>query len=181
MKSLKRLPGHILIWVIALVVIATLMIVASPRRRDAEKQQEANQVAAVPKVISRVKDLEVISTAIKRQSEPSAAVAIVIRNNSDKPIIAIAIESGDEKDAAGISTDGFKNGDEPPSVILPPHGTITMEMALGSLLPGKPLKVAGVMYADETEDGEELTRKTLRGHRDKAKAKGPTKKGGPAQ
>jgi hypothetical protein len=177
MKSLKRLPSYILIWVITLMAIATLIIVASPRVRNAEKQ-EAKQITEVPKVISKVKDLEVISTAIERQGEPGAVVAIEIRNNSDKPIIAIAIESGDEKDAAGVSTDGFKSGDEPPAVILQPHGTITMKIALSNLLPGKPLKISGVMYADGTEDGEELTRKTLRGHRDKAKAKGPTKKGG---
>jgi hypothetical protein len=181
MKSFKRLPSYIFIWVIVLVAIATLMIVASPRLRNAEKKQETKQVTVVPKIISKVKNLEVISTAIKRQGEPSAVVVIEIRNNSDKPIIAIAIESGDEKDAAGVSTDGFKSGDEPPSIILPPHGTITMEMPLSNLLPGKPLKIAGVMYADETEDGDELTRKTIRGHKESAKAKGSAKKGEPPQ
>jgi hypothetical protein len=181
MKSLKRLPNFILTWVVALVAIITSMIVASPELRSSGKQQEAKRVAVVPKVISKVKDLEVISTSLKRQDEPSAVVAIEIRNNSDKPIIAIAIESGDEKDASGVSTDGFKGGDEPPSVILPAHGTITMEMAVGSLLPGKPLKIAGVMYADGTEDGDALTRKTLRGHKERARAKGSAKKGEPQQ
>lgn len=181
MKSPKKLPNYILIWVIALVAIATLMIIASPKLRNPGKQQEKNQVIDVPKVISKVEHLEVISTTIKRQGEPGAVVAIEILNNSEKPIIAIAIESGDEKDASGASTDGFKDGNEPPSIILPPHGTIIIEMAVSNLLHGKPLKVAGVMYADGTDDGEELTRKTIRGHREQAKTKGSAKKGEPQQ
>lgn len=181
MKSGKRLPGYIFIGIIALVLTTTLMIVAVPKPRVASKQQQTKQLAEPPKVISKVKDLEVISTTIKRQDEPDAVVAIEIRNNSDKPIIAIAVESGDEKDASGISTDGFRGEDQPPSVILPPHGTIVMEMTVGNLLPGKPLKIAGVMYLDGTEDGDELTRKTLREHKEKAKIKSPEKKLGAQQ
>jgi NAD(P)H-hydrate repair Nnr-like enzyme with NAD(P)H-hydrate epimerase domain len=182
MNLFKRIPSYILTWIVVLVAVTTLMIIASPKlRSSAQQQQETKRVTVVPKVISKVKDLEVIGTTIKRQDEPSAVVAIDIRNNSDKPIIAIAIESGDEKDAAGVSTDGFKGGEEPPSIVLPAHGTITMEIAVSNLLPGKPLKIAGVMYADETEDGDELTRRTLRKHKEHAKAKGSVKKGEPPQ
>lgn len=178
MKLLKKLPNYILIWLIALVAISTLMIIVSPRLRNSGKQQQTKLAPVVPEVISKVRDLEVISTIIKREGTPSSVVAIEIRNNSDKPIIAIAIESGDAKDSSGISTEGFKSGDEPASVVLQPQGTIIMEMPVSNLLPGKPLKIAGVMYADGTEDGDEITRKTIRGHRDKAKAQGPAKQEG---
>ena len=175
MKSGKRLPNYIFIVVIASVSFTTLMIIATPKLSVSEKLQQTKQLAEIPKVISQVKDLEVISTTIKRQGESDAVVAIEIRNNSDKPIIAIAIESGDKKDASGVSADGFRGEDQTPSIILPPHGTIVMEMPVSNLLPGKPLKVAGVMYLDGTEDGDELTRKTLREHKDKAKTNSPVK------
>lgn len=179
MKSLKGIQNYIIAWAIVVVAIAAIMITASPKLQNSGKQEAKNRVTEVPKIISKVKDLEVISTTIKRQGEPSAVVAIEIRNNSEKPIIAIAIESGNDKDASGVSTDGFKEGDEPPSVILPPHGSIIMEMAVDNLMPGKPLKIAGVMYADGSDEGDELTRKTLRGHREQAKTKGSARKGEP--
>lgn len=178
MKLLKKLPNYILIWLVTLVAISTLMIIVSPRLRNSGKLQQTKPAPVIPKIISKVKNVEVLSTAIKGEGTASAVVAIEIRNNSDKPIIAIAIESGDGKDASGVSTEGFKGGDEPPSVVLQPQGTIIMEMPVSNLLPGKPLKIAGVMYADGTEDGDEITIKTIRGHRDKAKAEGPAKKGG---
>lgn len=165
MNSPKKLSSHILIVAIALVSMATLMIVANPNLRNSKIQQDKKPVTVVPKVISKVKDLEVISTSLKAEGEPGAALVIEIRNNSDRPIIAITIESGDEKDASGVSTDGFKGGDEPPTVILAPHSTIKMEMGVDNLLPNKPLKVAGVMYLDGSDDGEEVAKKTLRAQR----------------
>lgn len=166
METNKKVAKCILISLITLVAIASLLTVATPNPRNSEKQQEeSKQTVVTPKVISKIKDLEVINTTIKRQGELSAAIAIEIRNNSEKPIIAIAIESGDEKDASGTSTDGFKGEGETPSIILAPHGTITMEIATSNLLTGKPLKVAAVIYADNTVDGEEPAIKTLRGQK----------------
>jgi hypothetical protein len=180
MKSSKRLPNHILIWVIALVAIATLMIIASPKLRKPGEQQEKNQVVDVPKVISKIKHLEVISTTVKREGEPGAVVAIEILNNSEKPIIAIAIESGDEKDASGINKNGFRDG-QPPLVVIEPYGTITMEMAISNLLPGKPLKIAGVIYADDSEAGEEAALGTMHRQRAHKKDKASTDNGGTPQ
>jgi hypothetical protein len=178
MQSLNRVSKYILVSVIALVAVTSLLAIASPPLRNSGKQGETKQIEVMPKVISRVKALEVVNTYVIRQGEPGAAVVIEIRNNSEKPVIAIAVESGDEKDASGISTDGYKGEGETPTVILPPQGTIKMEMLINNLLPGKPLKIAGVMYLDGTEDGDEITRKTLREHKAKAKAKGSANKGG---
>lgn len=179
MKSAKNLPNYILVWIIALVAIATLMIVVSPKLRNAGKEQENKPTPEVPKIISKVKDLEVVSMTLDNKDETHPMLVIEIRNNSVKPIVAISVESGDEKDSSGIGTDGFKDGDEPASIILQPSGTITMRMSVGALLPGRPLKVSAVMYADGTDDGEERAKETLRGWKERAKAKGTEKKGEP--
>jgi hypothetical protein len=183
MKSLQKLPKYIVVWMIALVAVTTLMIVASPRLRNGFRRQETKP--EVPKVISKVKDLEVISQTIDYADETSPVVVIEIRNNSDLPVIAISVESGDEKDASAISTVGLQTGDEPAHVVLAPHGIITMRMPVGSILPGKPFKIAAVIYADETEDGEKIARESLRRQREqdkeRYKAKGSPKEGEPQQ
>lgn len=136
------------------------------------QQPDSNKV---PKVVSKVKNLEVVS--VERESQSDPRLAIVIRNNSDQGVVSVAVESGDDKDASGISTDGFKEGDESPSMVIEPHGTITMHMLLMNLLPGKPLKVSGAMYADGSVDGEKPAIELIREHKERAK-KGLSKKGG---
>ena len=156
MKTHLMKPKYIFTLVIVLLVVMSVLGVNPIRRaiRRTQQQQERRPVTdTLPPIISKAKNIEVVSATIKRQGDPTAVVVIVLRNNSDRAVVAISIESGDERDASGISTEGFRNGDEPSIVVLEPHGTITMEMPLSDLLPGKPLKVAGVMYADGSEDG----------------------------
>jgi hypothetical protein len=130
-----------------------------------------------PKVISKVKNLEVVSVTVEQESHHSEPmVVIIIRNNSDQAVVSVAVESGDDKDASGISTDGFKEGNELPSAVIEPFGTIKMQMLLGNLLPGKPLKVSGAMYADGSVDGEKLATETIREHKERAR-RGENKKG----
>jgi hypothetical protein len=181
MKSPRQLPTYIFLWVIALLAVATLMIVASPRLRNAGKQQEDGQTAQLPKIISKVKDLEVISITLDERDAATPTLVIEIRNNSVKPIVAISVESGDEKDSSGIGTDGFIDGDKPPYIILPPQGTITMRMPVASLLPGKPVKVSAVMYADGTDDGEDRAKETIRIDKQRAKDRASERKGEPQQ
>lgn len=181
MKSLRKLPSYIILWVIALLAVATLMIVASPKLRNAGKQQEDGQTAQLPKIISKVKDVEVVNITLDERDAATPTLVIEIRNNSVKPIVAISVESGDENDSSGVGTDSFTGGDELPSIILPPQGTITMRMPVASLLPGKPLKVSAVMYADGTDDGEDRAKETIRIDKQHAKDKASEKKGEPPQ
>ena len=61
-----------------------------------------------PKVISKAKSLEVLTTTIIGDTEQTATIVVEVRNNSDKAVIAIAIESGDEKDASGMGLEDLK-------------------------------------------------------------------------
>jgi hypothetical protein len=123
--------------------------------------------AKPPKIVSKVKHLEVKGVILESEGASSASVVVEIFNNSDRAIVALSVESGDEKDAAGVSTDGFYQ--EPPAVILQPYGTITMRMPLDNLLPGKPFKVSGVMYSDGSVEGEKLATKRLEDFQKRAK------------
>ncbi|HKP72670.1 MAG TPA: hypothetical protein VJT82_07015 [Pyrinomonadaceae bacterium] len=139
--------------------------------------KQRHESVEIPKVISKIKTLEVVGVTVKGEGEANAAVEIEIRNNSDKAVVALSVESGDEKDSSGVSTTGFKDGDEAPAVIIEPHGTIKMEMLVSNLLPGKPLKVSGVMYADDSTEGENLATEGLRDYKRRAKDRGAKKKG----
>lgn len=131
-----------------------------------KRQQSPTQT---PKVISKVKNLEVLNVTVKGEGEPNPALAVVIRNNSDQTVVAVSLESGDDKDSSGICANGFHGGDEPPFPIIEPHGTKTLELLISNLLPGKPIKVSGAIYADGSEAGEETTLEYMRELRGRAK------------
>jgi hypothetical protein len=128
------------------------------------------QVPDAPKVISKVKLIEIISTTVK--SDPPM-LSIVVRNNSDKAVVSIAVESGDQKDSSGLNISGFRPDGQPPLTVIEPHGTRAIEFELDNILPNKPFKVGGVMYADGTEDGDKDTLETMHGDREHDEGKKP--------
>lgn len=133
----------------------------------AVRQQQ--QVPELPRIISRARNLEVVSATIREQ-----VVFIEIRNNSDKPVIAVTVEFRDSRDAVGVNFNGFNDGDEPPTVVIEPHGTITVDLPLNHarhVRAGSPIRVGGVMYADGSEDGDEATLSTMRGQREHYRAR----------
>jgi hypothetical protein len=173
MKYRKHLPNLVLSIGIACLTITALASLMQRSTKASRKRQD------LPKIISKVDTLDVVSANLDNQKEENAAVIIEVRNNSDKPIVAVTVESGNDKDSSGVSVCGFKSGDEPPSVILKPYDTLKIRMPLGDVKPGAPIKISGVMYFDGTEKGEEAAIGRLRGQKEhEKKAKG---EGGPRQ
>lgn len=137
------------------------------------QSQELN----LPKVISKVKTLEVVGVSVRRGGEPTAALAIEIHNKSDKPVTAFSVESGDEGDASGIDING-EISDGQPAAVIEPYGARTVELPFGDIHPGKPVKVGGAIYADGSEDGEEVILRSMHDHRKRDKAESLKRKGG---
>lgn len=162
MIKLKKNLTLVLVSVLFVAVLSVVGVVAIKRQQDSDR---------TPKVISKVKALEVLSVTVKGEGEPDAVLAVVIRNNSDQTVVAVTLESGDHKDSSGIAVNGFHGSDEPPFPIIVPHGIKTIELLVSNLLPRKPIKVSGAIYADGTEEGEETTlvsMRKLREHRKKS-------------
>jgi hypothetical protein len=128
----------------------------------AARQQDSRKL---PKIVSKVKHLEVSSVTIENQGQPGEVVVIEIFNNSDRPVLALSIESGDDKDISGIATNGFSV--DPPGVIIQPYGTTTMRMETANLLPGKPIKVSAAIFADGSVEGEPHGKDVLRAHKER--------------
>lgn len=160
----------------AVVVLSASVIIVTATTKPTGRQDGA---AALPRVVSKIKQIEVLSAYLK-QGDDSAAVAIQIRNNSDKAVIAITIESGNKKDSSGI-TRSRSLGDKEPGAVIEPYGTIIMELPLSYVLPGHPVRVAGVLYADGTEAGDDFTLEAMRRLRGREKAKADAKKQEPPQ
>ena len=175
MNRRKQLPNIILSLGVASLVATAVLAYARPEASASIGRQEAETSDKPPKIISKVKSLEVLGVTVERRGELSSVVVIEIRNNSDKPIIAVAAESGSDKDASGVSTTGFKGEDEPPVVVLAPRGLLKIRMPYSYVRPGAPIKIGGVMYLDGTEEGDEATLGTLRRqkeHEKKSKKQG---------
>lgn len=137
------------------------VVATATRRQDAPK---------LPKVVSKVKSLEVTNVTIENPRESSGeAVVIEVFNNSERPVLVLSIESGDDKDSSGIATNGFS--EDPPGVIIQPYGRITMRMHTQNLLPGKPLRVSAAIFADGSVEGEPHGKDVLRSHKERDKKK----------
>ena len=160
--KIKRPPlrSLLLLCLVSLMIAAVVFTVA--------RQQNAQR--SLPQVISKVRNIEVVSVTL-RQDTPTPVVAIEIWNNSDKPVIAVAMETGNDHDAYGINRNGYR-GDSPPIPVIDPYGLTTIEMGLNNARPGEPIRVAGVIYADGTEDGQAATLGTMRRQRNHERQRG---------
>jgi hypothetical protein len=147
---------------LCLTLLAVLLLIGMAGAK--KKQEPVNP----PQVISKVKTLEVKSVSIIRAGEPSAQVAVEIYNNSDKPIISVMMQTGRQGNTAGVSTDGFSSTSGSPEVVLQPYGTITMRMPVSYMRSEKVIRVAAVMYADGTTEGEPSAKETTEGFKQRA-------------
>jgi hypothetical protein len=158
------------------VVISSLLVVTilalTVFDRGAQGQQKApKKYSEIPQIISNVPDLEVTRSNLKDEGTANAIVKITIRNNSDKPIIGISVESGDEKDASGINLNGIHDGDVTPTIILPPHESMEAEFPISSVHAGRPIRVAGALYADGTDDGDPKVVESMRSQKEYRRSK----------
>jgi hypothetical protein len=135
------------------------------------------QPGQLPKVISKVKNLEVVGVSVRREGEPTAALAVEIRNKSDKPVIAFSLESGDDRNASGIDVNG-DTGDDPPVSVIEAYGTRTVELPMSDIHRGDPFKVGGAVFADGSEDGDAVTLSSMHEHRKRDKTETLKRKGG---
>ena len=76
----------------SLVVAAIVMFIFSSQSVEGQ-QKTLQRYSEVPEIISNVKTLEVVEADLKKEGTTDAFVKIKIKNNSDKPIMAITFET----------------------------------------------------------------------------------------
>lgn len=121
------------------------------------QESSLQRVSELPEVTLEVKSLEVVKSKIERRGTNTAVAVIEIKNKTDKPIIAVAVESGNEENATGVIYHYFRNGEDNPKILIEPNKTFKVEMSLSNLMPGFSIRISSVMYADQSVEGNELT------------------------
>lgn len=166
MKKYKKLQ---LLAVACIVFVAALYI----WNTGAAKQKGVKP----PKVVSLAKSIEIISVKV---AEPDSLVVTVL-NNSEKSVVAITLQTGDGKDDDAVTVAGFQEGDEPDKVIIQPHETYDLDMPISYIRPGNSVRVSGVLYADDTEEGVKDTIGLIRAEKKKIKVNRIKREGGGPQ
>ncbi len=119
-----------------------------------------------PKVISEAKSIEVVNVRVKEE----LSLIVTVRNNSDQPVTALTLQTGDAEDEDAVTVAGYQEGGEPDEIIIKPHDTYDMDMPLNYIRPGRPVRVSGVVYADDTGEGSKGTLELMRAHKKQVKA-----------
>lgn len=149
-------------------VITKMRIDATRKQIDATRKQQDEQsvTTTLPPIISQVRNLEVVSASIESVDGAGREAVIVVKNNTDKGIEALAIKSGTYMvtEDNGLSTDN-------PDTIIEPFATHRIEIPVENLSTKDPIIIAGVFYKDKTEDGQTDVLKKMHGNRDREKAK----------
>jgi len=141
-------------WFVVSVVFVLLLVSIGVGVYSARKRQERRELAAVPPVQSRVKDLEIINPRIVREGTKLTGVAFQVSNKSARPVMAIRIGSGN----ASISQDGLED-DEHPKVIIQPFGVLDAEMF--EVTRGAPLVILSATFQDSNGSNEEGDKHSL--------------------
>lgn len=145
---------------LAVAALVVNVVVFSAKRPEPKQQHPKDWLTSIPRVISKVKDLEIINARIVRAGTDAPGVAFEIRNNSNRAVMAVDITCGE----AGISKDRLED-EEKPIVIIEPYGRLAAEMN-DELSPGFPIVLSGAIYEDGKEEGTESSLKAI--HRGRA-------------
>jgi hypothetical protein len=151
---------HVVIFAAVMLMTASVIsaVVFSKVKRQQQRleHQQRERVNTIPPVFSKIPSLEVVNATIINPDTAAAGVAVEIRNNSDKLVMAVDLVSGE----GGVTRSGLSDEDNP-IVVIQPHGTTTIKMNFGEMTPGAPLVVSAVTYSDGTEEGDEASLKVM--------------------
>lgn len=109
----------------------------------------------VPLNVSKTTSIQLLDGYVGELSDQTTTAKFLLKNNSDKAIVAYTVESGNDRDASGTSvtnkTDQIAKAGE--------EFTITVE--LGNFSTGMPLRLSAVVFADGTAEGEAEAKTSL--------------------
>jgi hypothetical protein len=171
MKTPKTGKRRLLFLGLATLVTATIAgaVVSS------KVQQPKPRVITMPRVFSKVKNLEVVNATIINPDTPYVGVRVEIRNNFYLAVMAVDVVAGE----GGITRNGLHD-EEHPIVVIEPYGMTTVDITFSEMTPGAPLVVNAATYADGKEEGESASLELMHKVReeDRLRIKAAREKGG---
>jgi hypothetical protein len=160
--AMKTRTQNFLFILFGLLIGLTVFVASSARAKRAQQDitQKKGSIASVPEIASCVSNIRVVKTEITNAESPDAYLTIEVENTSDVGITAIAIETAKGPGKYQVIRSGF-GADKEPLIVIKPHGTNTLIMAVTNVYRGVPLLIGSVMYADGTEEGCGSSLKTV--------------------
>jgi hypothetical protein len=142
-----------------------------------QERKPVTSKETLPKLVSKVKKLEMAGATIKGEGGPSPTVTIEVKNNSDLAVTYFALTNGSlAADEYGVASNGLNDPDNP-RVVIEPHGTSTIDMLLSNLDGRYPIILSAAVFADNSEDGDESVLKQMRAVRARDKARRDQERG----
>lgn len=102
----------------------------------------------IPQIVSSVPGIEVVSVELVESRKP-VDLAVHLRNNTDQDVTYLYLESSTCRDGSASGTGGPFG-----KPIIPAHETIRHLVGLSNHIPGAPIRIAAVRYADGAVVGE---------------------------
>ena|SRR2546428_2410931 len=156
MKFRRELVQNVFIICVLIAAAALVTGIWTKKVHDRDRKAQQDQI---PPVFSSISDVEIVSES-RGTDQESGLIYVVVRNNSDKGITAIAVKSGTYMvtDDNGLSNDS-------PDVIIPPHETYTLEIPSSNVAGNPDIEIAGVFYGDGTQAGQQTVLATMQNNR----------------
>lgn len=170
-KTKYLLATGIAILVVVSAVAFTKSNRTNPPALSKDKQEKSQTVDTLPLIISQVTGIEVVKATLKDEGTAHPFAVLELKNKSDKPVIAVTVEIGEPEEADGVTTNGFKDGGESPSIIMEPNASVTVLLSLNNAKPGEPIRVSAVVYVDNSEEGEKTALETVHAQREHYRSK----------
>lgn len=165
-----------LLWLLGVLAVIggfAISLLAARHTADVRRQERkpVTSQATLPKLISRVKKMEIVSATVQREGESDAVVTIGVRNNSDLPVTYFALTNGSIKtNEYGVARNGLDDPDNP-QVVIESYAVATIDMLLSNLDGQYPIVLSAAVFADNSEDGDESVLEHVRAVRARDKAK----------
>jgi hypothetical protein len=170
MRSTAKSTRRTVLLAVALLLTASLSFAVYSAKKQQPTSQQQNPptkewLFSIPKVRSKVRDLEIVNVRIVRSNTDMPGVAFDILNKGDRPVMAIRISCGNN----AISQDGLED-EQHPKVIIEPYGTLSAEMA-GELKPGVPIVIRSATFQSGKEEGDSTSLEIMRKIREAKRAR----------
>ena len=134
---------YVLVCAFALLITGALVGGAIRHTRKTSNQDTSITATRLPSISSAIKTLEIVNVFVEDR-----ALNIVVRNNAEKGIQALTVSSGDYSETLdeGLVTDS-------PKPIIKSKADFMIDIPIINLKTTIPVVVSGVIYDDNTEDG----------------------------
>ncbi len=170
--NLQKIKTTVLVCTMILFAASVVRITAVKRSAGQQHPQIEYVTDTLPPIVNKTGKLKIVKATLENPGTPEARVVLKIRNKSNVAVTAFTITNGD----FSVGPDGGISVDEPVTVIEP-HETTTFDISAGSFERDVPIILAAVLYADGTEEGQDIVLEMIHDLRATEKAKRDKQKG----